>query len=131
MANPGPLGLLDLATADLSTAYRLVFPGLYHNACYHAQQAAEKALKAVLLREISTFPKTHDLSRLIDAVRSSQSTFPQFTLESAVLNEYAVDVRYEPEVLVDVDEDEANAAIGYAKTILDHARQFLEEKGLT
>ena len=85
----------------------------------------------MLLNEISTFPKTHDLSRLIDAVRSSQSIFPQFTLESAVLNEYAVDVRYEPEVLVDADEDEAKAAIGYAKIILDHARQFLEEKGLT
>lgn len=125
MANPGPSGFLDLATADLDTARRLVVPGLCHKACYHAQQAAEKALKAVLLHEITTFPKTHDLSRLVDAIRASHPTFPEFALESAVLNEYAVDMRYEPEVLNDIDGDEANAAIGYAETILNYARQFL------
>ena len=74
MANRGPSGLLDLATADLVTARRLVVPGLYHNACYHAQQAAEKGLKALLTRETATFPKTHDLSRLVDAVRVSKPT---------------------------------------------------------
>lgn len=126
MANRGPSGLLDLATADLETARRLVVPGLHHNACYHAQQAAEKGLKALLMRETATFPKTHDLSRLVDAVRVSQPAFPEFSLESAVLNEYAVDMRYEPEALTDVDEEEANAAIGYAKTILDYVRPFLE-----
>lgn len=127
MANPVPSGLLDLATADLDTARRLIVPGLYHNACYHAQQTAEKALKAVLLHEITTFPKTHDLSRLVDAIRVSQPTFPEFALESAVLNEYAVDMRDEPEVLTDVDMDESKAAIGYAETILDYARQFFRE----
>ena len=126
MANRGPSGFLDLATADLETARRLVVPSLYHNACYHAQQAAEKGLKAVLMRETTMFPKTHDLSRLVDAIRVSQPTFPEFSLESAVLNEYAVDMRYEPEALTDVDEEEANAAIGYANTILDYVRQFLE-----
>lgn len=54
MANLGPSGLLDLALADLATARRLVVPGLYHNACYHAQQAAEKGLKAVLMHETTT-----------------------------------------------------------------------------
>lgn len=127
MANHGPLGLLDLATADWVAARRLVVPGLYHNACYHAQQAAEKALKALLMRETATFPKTHDLSRLVDAVRVSQPTLPEFALESAVLNEYAVDMRYEPEALTDVDEEEANAAIGYAQTILDYVRPLLED----
>lgn len=42
---------------------------------------------------------------------------PEFAFESAGLNEYAVDVRDEPEALTDVDEDEANAAIAYAPTI--------------
>ena len=124
MANSVPSGLLDLAKADLATACRLLVPGLYHNACYHAQQAAEKALKAVLLYEIATFSKTHDLSRLIDAIRVTQPTFPVFALESAVLNEYAVDIRYEPEALTDIDVDETKAAIGYAEKILYHARQF-------
>ncbi len=62
----------------------------------------------------------------MDAVRVSQPTFPEFGLESTVLNEYAVDMRYEPEALTDVDEEEANVVIGYAKTILDYVRPFLE-----
>lgn len=52
--------------------------------------------------ETTTFPKTHDFSRLLDAIRASQSTFPEFAVESAVLNEYAVDMRYEPEALTAV-----------------------------
>ena len=127
MASHAPSGLLDLATADLTTARHLVVPGLYHNACYHAQQAAEKALKAVLLHEMATFPKTHDLSRLVDAIRVSQPTFPEFSLESAVLNEYAVDMRYDPHVLTDIDEDEAKAAIDYAQDVVDHAQRFFGE----
>jgi len=127
MASRVPSGLLDLATADLTTARHLVVPGLYHNACYHAQQAAEKALKAVLLHEMATFPKTHDLSRLVDAIRVSQPTFPEFSLESAVLNEYAVDMRYDPQVLTDIDGDEAEVAIGYAQDVVEHAQRFLGE----
>ncbi len=90
MASRGPSGLLDLAAADLTTARHLVVPGLYHNACYHAQQAAEKALKAVLLHEMATSPNTHDLSRLVYAIRASQPTFPEVSIESAVLNGYAL-----------------------------------------
>lgn len=127
MANPVPSGLLDFAAADLAAARRLTVPGLYHNACYHAQQAAEKSLKALLLHETTIFPKTHNLSRLVDAIRVPQPTFPDFVLESAVLNEYAVDMRYEPNVLTDVDDDEAQAAIAYAETIMDRIRQFLDE----
>ena len=127
MESSVPSGLLDLAAADLATARRLTVPGLYHNVCYHAQQAAEKSLKALLLHETKTFPKTHDLSRLVDAIRVPQPTFPDFALESAILNEYAVDMRYEPNVLTDVDADEAQAAIAYAETIMERVRQFFDE----
>lgn len=78
------------------------------------------------MHETTTFPKTHDLIRLVDAIRVAQPSFPELALESAVLNEYAVDMRYEPDVLTDVDAEEANEAIGYAETILDQVRPFLE-----
>lgn len=57
----------------------------------------------------------------------SQLAFPEFSLESAVLNEYAVDMRYEPEVITDVDVDEAQAAIDYAENILSRSRKFFVE----
>lgn len=62
----------------------------------------------------------------MDAIRVSQSAFPEFPLEAAVLNDYAVDMRYEPAVLTDVDEEEANAAIAYAQAILDYVRPFAD-----
>ncbi len=35
---------------------------LYEDACFDAQQAAEKAIKAVLVQKQAEFPKTHSIS---------------------------------------------------------------------
>lgn len=48
----------DLALARM-TKTRAV---LYEHLCFHAQQASEKALKAVLGSHGVPFPKTHDLA---------------------------------------------------------------------
>ena len=40
---------------------------------YHAQQAAEKALKALMISDGRGFPKTHDLSELARALPASYS----------------------------------------------------------
>jgi len=51
----------DLAMADLALASQQVGPD---PACYHAQQAAEKALKAVLVFLQVQYPFTHDLDTI-------------------------------------------------------------------
>lgn len=51
----------DLASARLHLATALILP---NQACYHAQQAAEKALKATLMVRGVGFPKSHDLVAL-------------------------------------------------------------------
>jgi len=38
--------------------------------CFNAQQAAEKALKAVCLHKEQDFPKTHSITRLIDILEA-------------------------------------------------------------
>ena len=38
---------------------------LFEDLCFDAQQAAEKALKAVLISGGRRFPKTHDLTELL------------------------------------------------------------------
>ena len=40
--------------------------GSTNTACFHAQQAVEKSLKALLTSWGIAFPKTHDLTRLLD-----------------------------------------------------------------
>lgn len=37
--------------------------------CFHAQQAAEKAIKAVLVSRQFPFPRTHSIERLLDRFR--------------------------------------------------------------
>ncbi|MGB9610524.1 MAG: HEPN domain-containing protein [Bryobacteraceae bacterium] len=52
----------DLRLARLASQHRGV---RREQICFHAQQAAEKALKAVLLFQEMEFPFTHDLEELL------------------------------------------------------------------
>ncbi len=63
----------DLAVADIV----LHAPhGANWAACFHAQQATEKALKAVLVAYGIDFPRSHALERLLALIpASSASTF--------------------------------------------------------
>lgn len=61
---------------------------------FHAQQAVEKTLKAWLAFLGASFPKTHDLKRLIDLL--DERGVPTDGLDSFVdLNAFAVQYRYE------------------------------------
>ena len=61
--------------------------------CFLAQQAAEKSLKALLIREQIEFPLTHDLDRLRNALPDSYQTH-QAHPDLAELTEWAVEARY-------------------------------------
>ena len=62
--------------------------------CFHAQQAAEKALKAVCVLHNIAFPKTHSLVRLIDLLEENRVAVPKKVKSADVLSLYAVDTRY-------------------------------------
>lgn len=66
---------------------------LYEHLCFHAQQAAEKALKAVLLARGVTFPRTHDLAFLVDQLPQAISIPPEL-IDLPTLSKYAVQNRY-------------------------------------
>ena len=66
---------------------------LYQHLCFHAQQASEKALKAVLVANCVRFPKTHDLAFLMQSLPSAV-TVPPPLLNLPALNQYAVQQRY-------------------------------------
>jgi HEPN domain-containing protein len=64
------------------------------NSCFHAQQAAEKYLKAILISKKAYFPKTHDLSTL-NMLCSGNSVFTGFSTEAlTLLTDHAVNTRY-------------------------------------
>ena len=62
--------------------------------CFHAQQCAEKYLKARLCEEAVSFRNTHDLVVLLDSVLPVQPEWEVFRQDLAYLSDFAVSFRY-------------------------------------
>jgi len=88
--------LLSSAQQDLSAAKVLAqTPGLADALVgFHAQQAVEKALKAVLSARGIVFRRTHDIAWLLDLLSDSTGLAPPHADWLDELNPYAVDARY-------------------------------------
>ncbi len=81
---------------------RLAFQTLWANQAielrivgFHAQQAVEKLLKAVLVASGAIFPPTHNLLKLADLLEEQKISFPMSLITLANLNPYAVVFRYD------------------------------------
>lgn len=57
---------LYFSTEDLQSAELLLKEGIFSQACFHAQQCAEKALKAFVVFRNGSVKKIHDLNELLD-----------------------------------------------------------------
>jgi len=62
---------------------------------FHAQQAVEKLLKALISARFTQFELTHDLIRLVKALNGLGETLPATPLQLSDLNDFAVDYRYD------------------------------------
>ncbi len=96
--------------------------------CFHAQQAAEKAIKAVLLSRGIDFPLTHDLEELLEIAESGFIEIPDDVQEAGLLTPYAVETRY-PGCWFDVTEADVTEAMRVAKLIISWAAETLKIKG--
>lgn len=85
------------AEGDLTTAKRELRARTapnYDAACFHAQQSAEKYLKALLQEDTIPFGKTHNLSLLLDLLQERHPELELIRPVLAILNAYAVEYRY-------------------------------------
>ncbi|MSU48277.1 MAG: HEPN domain-containing protein [Opitutus sp.] len=62
--------------------------------CFHAQQCLEKYLKARLVAAGASFPRTHDLGRLLDLTLLFEPWWETWRAELNLLSSYAVEFRY-------------------------------------
>src|SRR3989442_1374276 len=85
--------------------------------CFHAQQAAEKYLKAYLVLRGDIPPRTHDLGLLLRLAKDFDPTLDSLKTECDFLTDYAVEARY-PDV-VEPDETAARGAVAAAERIRD------------
>jgi HEPN domain-containing protein len=109
---------LSKAKGDLKVARHLLGgdADFAFGAAFHAQQAAEKALKAALVWHQVDFPKTHDLGRLSDLLRSAVAQLPVPITQAIALTPYGVEVRY-PADLPEPTVSEARDALALAEAV--------------
>jgi HEPN domain-containing protein len=115
-----PAGWLRYARSDLELT-GIIKPDevLFEGLCFHAQQAVEKALKAVLITKGIAPPKTHNIRILLDLL-SQAIIIPQEIEDSAGLTDYAVTSRY-PGDFEPVSEEEYKEALRLAKMVVKWA----------
>ena len=100
-------------------------PGAYlEDLCFGAQQAAEKALEAVLISRGVKFPYVHDLARLTDILESRGESVPDAVRRAAGLTRYAVQTRY-PGLEEPVSEQEYAEAVAKAEAVVQWAEGCL------
>lgn len=88
---------VDKAEADFATAGRELRARRRPNfdaACFHAQQCAEKYLKARLVEAAISFPKTHDLEALLDLILPQESLWEALRPKLNDLTSFAITFRY-------------------------------------
>ena len=115
--SPGdPREWLRRARSNLARSQGLVTPDmLFEDACFDAQQAVEKALKALLVLRGVQVPRTHAISELITMLAELGFDIPGDVQEAAVLTDYAVAARYPgPSEPVLIEDHEQAVAIAKA-----------------
>lgn len=96
--------------------------------CFHAQQCAEKYLKAFLVVLETVFPKTHDIELLISLLPKGVS-IPLTITQQRQLTEYSAMTRY-PGSYEPISLSEAKTAVKLANKVKLKIQKLLEKKGL-
>ncbi len=99
---------------------------LHEQICFHAQQAVEKALKAVLLFNKVDFPLTHDLDDLLDIAENAGIPLPTEIMDVGILTPYAVETRY-PGYWEEITEQDVDEAIKLAKRTLMWVSEYISK----
>ena len=113
---------MDLQSADY---LRTLHPMPVEIICYHYQQAAEKALKALILdfKLPGGIPKIHDVGMLLTLLKNNVEIPDEFFDYAEMLTIMASKSRYPGEI--QLDENMAEMAERYAKQIYDFALELL------
>jgi len=121
---------LAKAELDLKAAtHEMAAPAeaLWGDVMFHAQQAAEKSMKAFLAWHDVPFRKTHNLEELGQQCVSLDTTLAPVADQAAPLSEFAWKFRY-PGEAAEPDRAEAEAALAAARNVYDASLARLPEE---
>jgi HEPN domain-containing protein len=89
-----PREWLNRAHSNLALAHADNTGAVLEDLCYEAQQAAEKAVKAVFIRRAVRFPYIHDLDQLLQLLEQNGLKIPRYVKDSKELTRFALVTRY-------------------------------------
>ncbi|MBM9578648.1 HEPN domain-containing protein [Leptospira sp. 201903070] len=98
---------------------------LFNQLCFHAQQSAEKSLKAVLIKYNVDFEFTHNIKNLISSL-PTEIERPDFFKDLTILTDYAVSTRY-PGDYEEILLPEYEKAISLAQQAFDWAEDLIRK----
>lgn len=126
---PGsPLDWLAHAKGSLALAKQpKAEEAFWEDQCFLAQQAAEKALKAVYQLKDILFRYTHDLEELGLGLEDSGVPIPPDVKEAIILTRYAFETRY-PGPFEAVTEEEYQEAIRLAEAVVTWAEETIKSE---
>ena len=119
-----PREWLNRAKSNLALAKNRIAEAYLEDLCFEAQQAAEKAIKAVLIRRDIEFPYVHDLAQLLSLVDENGETIPELVRKAEELTPLAVLTRY-PGIARPITEQEYEEAVAIADPVIRSAEQLL------
>ncbi len=119
-----PREWLNRAKSNLAAASEST-PGVYlEDRCFDAQQAAEKAIKAVFIHRSLPFPYIHDLKCLLRLLSQSGVKVPKYVSRAEDLTQYAFEARYPGHSLA-VKRREHQRAVRIAARVVSWAERLI------
>lgn len=93
----------------------------YDAVCFHAQQCAEKYLKAMLQENERNIPKIHNLIELMLLCEEIDSSFEMLRADLVTMERFSVQIRYPGKTA-----EKEDAQIAYAAAVT--TRKFIRQK---
>ena len=119
-----PREWLNRARSNLARAKQQAAGVYLEDLCFDAQQAAEKAVKALLIARGVEFPYVHDLVRLLSLLGGAGLPVPAPVWRAKELTRYATTARY-PDAGVPVSEAQYADAVEIAEAVVGWAEESL------
>ena len=95
---------------------------VYDAVCFHAQQCAEKYMKAILQESGTEFEKIHDLDVLLEKCKRLIPDLEKHRKELIELSSFAVEIRYPG---MKATKEEAENCISVVRVVRKTIREYL------
>ncbi len=124
------LSWVEEAKADLKHGEASIRIGDYNWACFAAQQAAEKALKALILHVHGEYPRGHDLVKLYSRVKEGAQLSLRLS-DLSRLSAYYTQARYPNAGLEspskEITKEQAEEAVNAARVVINEVSKAIRD----